>query len=127
MGKIDTIRLRGAARPDLKTTKKQAIIQRQFHEKRNNIIAYIRYEDVKSVKKALKLNSTQIEDHTIRVDVAAPKQDVAIDQSKAIFVGNLGFATEEDQVIEHFSKCGKIVDVRIVRDSTTGIGEYRVL
>merc|ERR1711988_81918 len=41
IGKIETIRLRGAARPDLKTTKKQAIIQRSFHENRHNIIAYI--------------------------------------------------------------------------------------
>ena len=66
IGKIETIRLRGAARPDLKTTKKQAIIQRKFHEKQQNIIAYIRFEDEKSVKKALKLNATKIEDNTIR-------------------------------------------------------------
>ena len=66
IGKIETIRLRGAARPDLKTTKKQAIIQRKFHEKQQNIIAYIRFEDEKSVKKALKLNSTKIEDNIIR-------------------------------------------------------------
>merc|ERR1712051_370581 len=34
-----------------------------------------------------------------------------------------GFATSEDQVREHFSKCGDITDVRIVRDSQTGIGK----
>ena len=28
-GALETIRLRGAARPDMKTTKKQAIIQRK--------------------------------------------------------------------------------------------------
>merc|ERR1712008_117979 len=29
----------------------------------------------------------------------------------------------EDEVREHFSQCGKITDVRIVRDSQTGIGK----
>ena len=41
IGTIDSIRLRGAARPDLKTTKKQAIIQRNFHENRHNIVSFL--------------------------------------------------------------------------------------
>ena len=108
---------------DLKTTKKQAIIQRNFHEKRHNIIAYIRYKDVKSVEKAQKLNATKIENHTIRVDVACKEGLPAIEQNKAIYVGNLGFATEEDEVLEHFKTCGEIVNVRIIRDSKTGLGK----
>jgi len=123
IGKIETIRLRGAARPDLKTTKKQAIIQRSFHENRHNIIAYIRYTDIETAKKALKLNGSKIEENIIRVDLACGNEDSNVDQSKAIFVGNLGFSTEEQTVHEHFEKCGEIISVRIVRDSKTGIGK----
>ena len=75
---------------------------------------------------SLKLNGNKIGDQTIRVDLALKDGSSSTqnrDQSKAIFVGNLGFATSEDQVREHFSKCGDITDVRIVRDSQTGIGK----
>ena len=44
-------------------------------------------------------------------------------QGNAVFVGNLKFDIEENSVIEHFSKCGKVSSVRIVRDSKTGIGK----
>jgi len=123
-GKIETIRFRGAARPDMSTTKKQAIIQRKFHEKRHNIIAYARFKDVEDAQKSLKLDGHKIGEQTIRIDLAS-KDDTSQnrDQSKAIFVGNLGFATGEDEVREHFSQCGKITNVRIIRDSQTGIGK----
>jgi len=124
-GEIETIRFRGAARPDMITTKKQSIIQRKFHEKRHNIIAYARFKDVECTHKSLKLDGHKIGEQTIRIDLAASKEDTSQnrDQSKAIFVGNLGFATDEDQVREHFGQCGKITEVRIVRDSQTGIGK----
>jgi len=123
-GMIEAVRFRGAARPDMNTSKKQAIIQRKFHEKRNNIIAYARFKDMESVQKSLKFDGKKIGDQTIRIDLAT-KDDTSKnrDQAKAIFVGNLGFATGEDEVREHFSQCGDITDVRIVRDSQTGIGK----
>ena len=43
-GSVETVRLRGAARPDLKTTKKVAVITRKIHENRNNINAYVRFK-----------------------------------------------------------------------------------
>ena len=42
VGEVETVRFRGAARPDLKTTKKVAVIKHKFHEERNNINAYVR-------------------------------------------------------------------------------------
>lgn len=125
-GPIDTIRFRGAARPDMQTTKKQAIIQKKFHEKRHNIIAFVRFEDEDSAQKSLAMNGEKFLDHVIRVDLASncnKDPTSSLDQSKAIFVGNLGFALEEDEVREHFERCGKIVNVRIVRDPQTGIGK----
>lgn len=125
-GEIETIRLRGASRPDMKTTKKQAIIQRKFHENRNNIIAYVRFKNEEAAHESLKMNGqTAFDDRTLRVDLSVPKDDSGAkhDQSKAIFVGNLGFAVDEEDVQKHFAKCGKIANVRIVRDSKTGIGK----
>ncbi len=121
-GDIETIRLRGAARPDLTTTKKQAIIQRKFHENRNNLIAYVRFKEESSAKASLKMNGQKLGERTLRVDLAL-SSTTEHDQSKAIFVGNLRFAIEEDEIRQHFSKCGEISAVRIIRDSKTGIGK----
>ena len=41
-GDVESVRFRGAARPDPKTTKRVAVIKRQFHEKHQRIIAYVR-------------------------------------------------------------------------------------
>ena len=43
-GDVETVRLRSAARPDLKTTKRTAVITRNIHENRNNINAYVRFK-----------------------------------------------------------------------------------
>ena len=42
-GSIETVRFRCAARPDMKTTKKVAVIKHNFHEERNNIAAFVRF------------------------------------------------------------------------------------
>ena len=63
-------------------------------------------------------NGQVVEGHTIRVDMALDGKKH--DQKKAIFLGNLHFSTKEDDVKKVFEKCGEILDVRLVRDSTTG-------
>ena len=103
------------------------MITKQFHEKRSTLIAYVRFETVAVAKNALELNGVSFEDHVLRVDMAisgdGDNKTAAHDQSKAVYVGNLPFEIEEDEVRKHFLKCGKINDVRIVRDSETGIGK----
>jgi hypothetical protein len=42
-GDIETVRFRGAARPDPKTTKKVAVITRKVNEKHQKLFAYIRW------------------------------------------------------------------------------------
>jgi len=133
-GSVETVRLRGAARPDLKTTKKVAVITRKIHENRNNINAYVRFKDKESALKSCQLNGTDFDSHVIRVDMAMKEGDGSTnqvngstgkhhDQSKSIFLGNLHFGIEEDQVRKHFQACGDIIDVRLIRDSFTGIGK----
>ena len=45
------------------------------------------------------------------------------DQSKAVFLGNVKFNEQEDNIRKHFENCGHIIDVRLVRDTTTGMGK----
>jgi len=132
-GLVETVRLRGAARPDLKTTKKVAVITRKIHENRSNINAYVRFKEKESALKSCQLNGTDFDSHVLRVDMALKDggQDsktmtngsATHDQSKSIFLGNLHFGIEEDQVRKHFQACGEIIDIRLIRDSFTGIGK----
>lgn len=45
------------------------------------------------------------------------------DFKTTIFVGNMPFTVSEEQVRSHFSECGKIENVRIIRDSKTHLGK----
>ena len=75
-------------------------------------------------------NGTEIDSHIIRVDIAGKGKPEANgnniqqhDQSKAVFLGNIKFSEKEDNIRKHFEKCGNIIDVRLVRDTATGIGK----
>jgi len=136
-GDVETVRLRSAARPDLKTTKRTAVITRNIHENRNNINAYVRFKDKECAIKSCQLNGSEFDSHVIRVDMAMkppptaadgndpqqPQTTSQHDQSKSIFLGNLHYGIQEDQVRQHFRDCGEILDVRLIRDSFTGIGK----
>ena len=51
-GNVETVRFRGAARPDMNTTKKIAVIKRAIHENRHNISAYVRFKERSDAEKA---------------------------------------------------------------------------
>ena len=51
-GNVETVRFRGAARPDMTTTKKIAVIKRSIHENRHNISAYVRFKERVDAEKA---------------------------------------------------------------------------
>ena len=51
-GNVETVRFRGAARPDMNTTKKMAVIKRAIHENRHNISAYVRFKERADAEKA---------------------------------------------------------------------------
>ncbi|XP_022911762.2 RNA-binding protein 34 [Onthophagus taurus] len=120
-GTVDSVRLRSAPIADERTPKKVAIIKKQFHKNRNSINAYIRFMDRKDAIRATKLNGSQYKDHHIRVklcdDVEKP------DQNKAIFLGNVCFDAEEDELWNLFQECGEIESVRLVRDGKTNVGK----
>jgi len=120
-GKIEAIRFRCAARPDLKTTKKVAVIKGKFHEQSSNIAAYVRFAEEEMAVKATAFNGSLIEGHAVRVDLAAAAR--SHDNKRAVFLGNLDFKVQEDEVRALFAKCGEVESVRLVRDASTGIGK----
>lgn len=120
-GKVETVRFRCAARPDMKTTKKETVIKHKFHEDRNSFAAYVRFSTKEEAVAASKLNGKELEGHTIRVDLALAAK--SHDNKKAVFLGNLDFKVQEDDVRKLFAKCGEIENIRLIRDSATGIGK----
>jgi len=45
------------------------------------------------------------------------------DFNTTIFIGNLPFVAGEEEVREHFADCGKIENVRLIRDPKTHLGK----
>ncbi|CAK4031658.1 Nucleolar 12 [Lecanosticta acicola] len=109
--------------------------------------AYAVYSSSHLAREAAKrLNGTVVLDRHLRVDeVAHPGK---IDNRRCIFVGNLGFVSDESNIqaaneeegrekrkpgkepadVEEglwrtFGKCGKVESVRVIRDSTTRVGK----
>ncbi|KTW29330.1 hypothetical protein T552_01285 [Pneumocystis carinii B80] len=119
-GKIKSIRFRSIAFSDI-LPKKIAYIQRKFHPKRDILNAYIVYETEESSKNALVLNGTLLLNRHIRVDsIAHPTPHVS---KRSIFIGNLSFDAQEEQLWSYFNHCGEIEFVRIIRDSKTNVGK----
>jgi len=78
---------------------------------------------IASVESALALNNHEVEGRHIRVDKAAQRK---ADSKHSVFVGNLPFDVDEEELRVHFAiECGieGIVNVRIVRDPKTSLGK----
>ena len=120
-GRIETVRFRCAARPDMKTTKKVAVIKQKYHEERSSIAAYVRFVEKAHAVSATVLNGTELDGHAIRVDLALAAK--SHDNKRAVFLGNLDFKVQENEIRALFRKCGEVESVRLVRDSATGIGK----
>lgn len=62
-------------------------------------------------------------DKHIRVDVDAHGAEEKNDYESTIFIGNLPWVLQEEDLRSHFEDCGKILNVRIIRDKDTFIGK----
>ena len=109
--------------------------------------AYAVYSSLSLAREAAKhLNATVVLGRHLRVDsVAHPSQ---VDNTRCVFVGNLGFVDDESNIqaaneeegketrkpgkhpadVEEglwrtFGKCGSVESVRVIRDSTTRVGK----
>ncbi|KAK9460456.1 uncharacterized protein V1516DRAFT_676683 [Lipomyces oligophaga] len=120
-GVVESIRFRSIAFSEL-LPRKVAFLQQKLHDKRQTLNAYVVFSLPEAARAAAtKSNSTVLLDRHLRVDSLAhpTKQDSA----KSVFVGNLSFEAEEEQLWKHFAGAGDIESVRIVRDSKTNVGK----
>ena len=119
-GKIKSVRFRSIAFSEM-LPRKAAFVKHKFHSSRETVNAYAVYDSAENARSALALNGTVFEDHHLRVDsIAHPGKQ---DNKRSIFVGNLDFEIDEEPLWQHFSSCGDIEYVRIVRDSKTNVGK----
>ncbi|KAM4019994.1 RNA-binding protein 34 [Anomaloglossus baeobatrachus] len=121
-GTIETMRFRSVARADPTESRKVAAIKRNLHPKRKSINAYVVFKEEASATKAIVRNGFEMgSGFHIRVDLAS--RSPAHDNKKTVFVGNLPYDIEDEALRQHFSDCGTIEGVRIIRDKSTGIGK----
>ncbi|KAF3938519.1 hypothetical protein ABW19_dt0206910 [Dactylella cylindrospora] len=119
-GPIESLRFRSIAFSD-QIPRKAAFITKALHVDQQTVNAYIVFKSSEAARSSLKLNGTVILNHHIRVDsVAHPAKN---DSRKCVFVGNLDFEAAEETLWKHFSPCGKVENVRLVRDAKTNVGK----
>jgi len=57
----------------------------------------------------------------LRVDVEGEKEGHDFDST--IFIGNLPWVLDEEDLRHHFEECGKILNIRLIRDKVNFIGK----
>eukprot|EP00984_Skeletonema_dohrnii_P006435 scaffold2300_cov116-Skeletonema_dohrnii-CCMP3373.AAC.3 len=137
-GEVASSRLRSVAVAGVKLPPEQAgnqKLMRQVCANTGKLLAdapkkcaqgYVVFKSIESVEKALKLNNTTYQSHTLRVDNASP----TIEPGHSVFVGNLPYGADEETLREHFEdKLSEgdfneadgeaISGVRIIRDNET--------
>ncbi|NWU96238.1 RBM34 protein, partial [Upupa epops] len=121
-GQIKSIRFRSLIPAEDTLSKKLAAIKHKLHPNAKFVNAYVVFKEECDAVKALKENGTEIASgFHIRVDIAS--KNSLHDNKRSIFLGNLPYDITDDAVREHFSVCGDIVAVRVVRDRKTGLGK----
>lgn len=118
---IESIRFRSISF-DEALPRKVAFVQQKLHKSRDSVNAYIVYKNKQAVNIiSSKLNGNVFHNHHLRVDsVAHPAPH---DKKRSIFVGNLDFEEDEENLWNHFKSCGEIEYVRIIRDPKTNMGK----
>ncbi|KAF3994158.1 hypothetical protein FT663_00128 [Candidozyma haemuli var. vulneris] len=123
VGSVQAIRFRSIAF-DEALPRKLAFAKKALHNLRDTVNAYVVFKEKEPSQKACnRLNATLFEHHHLRVDhVAHPAPK---DNKRTIFVGNLDFEEQEENLWRYFNKhTGDDVEsVRVVRDSKTNLGK----
>ncbi|CAI2367344.1 unnamed protein product [Moneuplotes crassus] len=123
-GKIEKIWFRSIAPSTMVTDRRNIVKGGMIGTQKNNKNAYILFAEGSSVAEAIKLNGYVVhnsdftEQFHLRVDSEEKKDDF----SSTIFVGNLPFIINEEDLRRHFERLGTIVNIRVVRDNRTCVG-----
>ena len=88
-----------------KLLKKAAVIQKKLNDDKKSVNAYIVYKNADSIQKALSLNNTVLLERHIVVDTVGKKTHKDKDaNSRTLFVGNLPFNCDEEDLRNFFDK-----------------------
>lgn len=121
-GKINAVWLRCAALADPAMPKKVAVIKQEFHPDRDSISAFVRFEKAESAIEALSATGCEFQERHIAISLLSDS-NIRKQLGLGIFVGNLPFNVTDEALWLHFGECGKISDVRVIRDRTNGMGK----
>ncbi|KAJ1944891.1 Nucleolar protein 12, partial [Linderina macrospora] len=119
-GKLTSVRFRSISFSDM-LPRKIAFIQGKFHSDRQVCNAYVEFAEKEAVEKCVTMNGNIFHDHHLRVDMASNEK--THDMKRSVFVGNLDFEAEEEELWRHFGGCGAVENVRVVRDAKTNLGK----
>ncbi len=124
-GRVDKVWFRSLALDhDSKVPQKAKIITKQFGQQKDNKNAYVLYsKKEEALKASQELNQVVVGDKHIRVDLDGKADEERNDFETTIFIGNLPWVINEEELRAHFEDCGKILNVRVIRDKDTFIGK----
>ncbi|KAL3698512.1 hypothetical protein R1sor_012588 [Riccia sorocarpa] len=126
-GAVESARLRSVPLVDVKMPRRAAVITGNVNENRSSLNGYVVFKEESSAKAALAHNMKEFRGKHLRVDLAIHgSSGVEYDRKRSIFVGNLPFDAEEEELITLFQ--GNMPEleveaVRVVRDPKTSAGK----
>ncbi|BFU23934.1 RNA recognition motif domain-containing protein [Entamoeba histolytica HM-1:IMSS-B] len=122
-GKLESYRFRGGAFIQDEKSKKVHFLKKEYDTKvRKTQNCYAVYTTPEDAEKAAKeIDGKEFLGYHLRADWEVNKGKKR-NIRQTIFVGNLPFKMEEEQLRKLFSKAGEIERVKIVRESKSGMG-----
>ncbi|EKE38119.1 hypothetical protein ENUP19_0328G0029 [Entamoeba nuttalli] len=122
-GKLESYRFRGGAFIQDEKSKKVHFLKKEYDTKvRKTQNCYAVYATSEDAEKAAKeIDGKEFLGYHLRADWEVNKGKKR-NIRQTIFVGNLPFKMEEEQLRKLFSKAGEIERVKIVRESKSGMG-----
>ncbi len=126
---MESARFRSLAFSNPKKPRKLAFSEKEFHEKRDSANVFVVFKTEESAKLALAHNGALFMGKHIRVDLAAPPVASGSGEKKqhnhkcSVFIGNVPFDAEEEPIREFFAPCGKVLNVRLIRDQHANVGK----
>jgi nucleolar protein 12 len=132
-GKIESVRIRSIPLAGAKVdragdqdlVKKVCANANQFGDQKQSFNAYVVFETAPAMEAALVENNKLIDGRHIRVDKVNP---TLFDPNRSVFIGNLPYRIDEEEVREFFAKAlpngqEDIEGIRLIRDPETLLGK----
>jgi len=100
------------------------VITKDHGDQKDNKNAYVLLTTPEQAEEARsKLNQTKLGEKHLRVDIDLKDEKLQNDFETTIFIGNIPFITNEEDLRAHFGNYEGITNIRIVRDAKTFIGK----